>query len=415
MSVSKKLFAPRIGIAYRATEKTVIRTGYGLSYDPLPFSRPLRGFYPLTINSVFNSPNSFTTPYTLDKGIPPVVGPDLSTGVVPLGNNDMRSPYGGEIHRGYIQSWNFTVERKLPLDLVTSVAYVGTQTTHQFADLDINAGSPNSGNSGRPYAKQFGRTANTNMWDGYLSAHYHALQTTINRQFSKGLLVKGAYTYSKAINMTDDDGWASVGWNWAPVFSRNRAAAGYDRTHVFQIGWVYELPVGKGKQFLNSGPASYVLGGWQVNGVMACYTGVPFTVGAPGTALNAPNNTQTADQTNSVVAQPGLIGSNGRYYDITAFKAPTDTGRFGTSGRNILRAPGMWNTDLSLFKNIPIKERFNIQFRAEAFNLPNTSHFGADNSRSGAFASTDVSNPNFLRVTSAFGERQIRFGLKFAF
>jgi hypothetical protein len=415
MSVSQKLFAPRIGIAYRATEKTVIRTGYGLSYDPLPFSRPLRGFYPLTINSVFNSPNSFTPVSTLEKGIPAVVGPDLSTGIVPLGNNDMRSPYGGEIHRGYIQSWNFTVERKLPLDLVTSVAYVGTQTTHQFADLDINAGSPGSGNGGRPYAKQFGRTAATNMWDGYLSAHYHALQTTINRQFSKGLLIKGAYTYSKAINMTDDDGWAAVGWNWAPVFSRNRAAAGYDRTHVFQIGWVYELPVGKGKQFLNSGVASHVLGGWQVNGVMACYTGVPFTVGAPGTALDAPNNTQTADQINPVVAQPGLIGSNGTYYDITAFKAPTEKGKFGSTGRNILRAPGMWNTDLSLFKNIPIKERFNIQFRAEAFNLPNTSHFGADNSRSGAFSSTDVSNPNFLRVTSAFGERQIRFGLKFAF
>ena len=96
--------------------------------------------------------------------------------------------------------------------------------------------------------------------------------------------------------MTDDDGWAAVGWNWAPVFNRNRAAAGYDRTHVFQIGWVYELPFGKGKAWLNSGPVSYILGNWQVNGVMSAYTGVPFTVTAPGTALNAPNNTQTADQ-----------------------------------------------------------------------------------------------------------------------
>ena len=89
--------------------------------------------------------------------------------------------------------------------------------------------------------------------------------------------------------------------------------------------------------------------------------------------------------------------------------------RFGTSGRNILRNPGMWNTDLSLFKNIPIQGKIQPQFRAEFFNLPNTSHFGADNSRSGAFASTDVSNPNFLKVVNAFGERQIRFGLKFNF
>jgi len=415
ITVSKKLFAPRIGLAYRINEGTVVRAGYGLNYDPLPFSRPLRGFYPLTINNVYNSANSYVPYSNIAQGIPPIVYPDLSTGVVPLGNNDMRSPYAGQIHRGYIQSWNFTLERKLPMDLVVSAAYVGTQTTHQFADLDINAGFPNSGSAGRPLAAKFGRTANTNMWDGYLSANYHSLQTTINKQFSKGLMIKGAYTYSKAINMTDDDGWAAVGWNWAPVFDRNRAAAGYDRTHVFQIGWVYELPVGKGKGMLNSGPVSYILGNWQVNGVMACYTGVPFTVTSSGTALNAPNNTQTADQVNLDVARPGLIGSDGPYYDITAFKAPTDPGRFGTSGRNILRNPGMWNTDLSLFKNIPIGEHKNIQFRTEFFNLPNTSHFGADNSRSGAFASTDVTNPNFLRVNTAFGERQIRFGLKFNF
>jgi Outer membrane receptor proteins, mostly Fe transport len=415
LTVSKKLFAPRLGIAYRVDDNTVVRTGYGLSYDPLPFSRPLRGFYPLTINSVFNAPNSFSPVGSLTNGIPAIIEPDISNGVVPLGNNAMRSPNSGEIHRGYIQSWNFTVERKLPLDLVTSVAYVGTQTTHQFADLDINAAAPLAGNAGRPYAKSLGRTVATNMWDGYLSANYHALQSTINKQFSKGLLVKGAYTYSKAINMTDDDGWAAVNWNWGPVFNRNRAAAGYDRTHVFQIGWVYELPAGKGKKYLSSGPAAYVLGGWQVNGVMAAYTGVPFTVGAPGSSLNAPGNSQTADQINPVVTRTGLIGSTGRYYDITAFKAPTDPGRFGSTGRNILRNPGIFNTDLSLFKNIPIKERFNIQFRAEAFNVANTSHFGADNSRSGAFASTDVSNPNFLRVNTAFGERQLRFGLKFAF
>ena len=416
MTVSKKLFAPRAGIAYRVSENTVVRAGYGLSYDPLPFSRPLRGFYPLTVNQVFNSANSYTPYSRIENGIPPVVGPDLSTGVVALGNNSMRSPNEGEINRGYIQSWNFTVEHKLPLDLVMSAAYVGTQTTHQFADYDINSPAPGRGNAGRPYAN-IGRTVRTDMWDGYLSANYHSLQTTINKQFSKGLLVKGAYTYSKAINMTDDDGWANVGWNWEPVFHRNRAAAGYDRTHVFQVGWVYELPFGKGKGMMSEGPMSYILGNWQVNGLMACYTGVPFTVTAPNTSLNAGgnSNTQTADQVNPVVDRPGLIGSDGRYFDITAFRAPSDPARFGTTGRNILRHPGVWNTDLSLFKNIPIGERFNAQFRAEFFNLPNTSHFGAENNRAGAFASTDVSNANFLRIVNAFGERQIRFGLKLRF
>jgi outer membrane receptor protein involved in Fe transport len=414
MTVSKKLFSPRVGIAYRMTENTVIRAGYGLNYDPLPFSRPLRGFYPLTINNVTNSPNAFAWAGTLTTGVPTIVEPDLSTGAVPLGNNSMRSPYSGQIHRGYIQSWNFTIERKLPLDLVTSVAYVGTQTTHQFADLDINAGYPGSGSTGLPYYAAFKRTVPINMWDGYLSAHYHSLQTSINKQFSHGVMVKGAYTYSKAINMTDDDGWASVNWNWAPAFYRNRAAAGYDRTHVFQIGWVYEMPFGTGKKWMNHGPAGYVLGNWMVNGIMSAYTGVPFTVTADGASLNAPNNTQTADQVKSTVDRPGLIGDTGRYYDITAFKPVTDQ-RFGTAGRNILRNPGIWNTDMSIFKNFPITERVRLQFRTEFFNLPNTSHFGADNSRSGAFASTSVNNANFLKVVNAFGERQIRFALKLNF
>ena len=118
----------------------------------------------------------------------------------------------------------------------------------------------------------------------------------MNRSFSQGLMIKGAYTYSKAIDYTDDDGWASVGWNWAPVFQRNRAAAGFDRTHVLQMGWVYELPFGKGKMLAKSGIAAAVLGNWQVNGVFSAYTGTPFTVGSPGTSLNAPNNTQTANQ-----------------------------------------------------------------------------------------------------------------------
>jgi len=409
VTVSHKLFAPRVGIAYRMGDKTVIRTGYGINYDPLPFSRPLRGFYPLTVNFNFQSTNSYVPVGTLEQGIPPVTGPDLSTGRVTLpGVADMRSPYPGEIHRGYIQSWNFTVEHRLPFSMVASVAYVGTQTTHQLADLDINSGFPGSGTTGRPYYASFGRTTATNMWDGYLSANYHSLQTSLNKQFSHGLLIKGAYTYSKAINMTDEDGWASVNWNWAPVFDRNRAVAGYDRTHIFQMGWVYELPVGKGKQWVNHGAASYIIGGWQVNGVMSAYTGTPVTLTAPGGSLNAPSNLQTPDQVKSDVAQYGQVGPGTTWFDTTAF-APVTTQRFGSVGRNTLRNPGVFNTDLSVFRNFPIKERVSLSFRAEFFNFPNTSHFGVPDNGS-AFASRDVTSSNFLRVISAFGERQIRFG-----
>jgi len=243
------------------------------------------------------------------------------------------------------------------------------------------------------------------MWDGYLSSHYHALQVALNRRFSKGLLVKGAYTWSKAIDMTDDDGWASVSWNAPQLFYRNRALAGFDRKHVFQIGWVYELPFGAGKKFGNTGVAKYAIGGWQVNGIMSAYTGTPFTVGS-GSALNMPNNIQTANQVNSVVNRIGGIGPGAVYYDTAAF-APGPSNTLGSTGRNILRNPGAWNTDLSIVRVFPVKERVQLQFRGEFFNFPNKSHFNGP--------STSVSSVSFMQVTSSYGERQIRFGLKLQF
>lgn len=407
VTVSHKLFAPTIGIAYRIDDKTVLRTGYGWNYDPLPFSRPLRGFYPLTVNFAFNQANSYATARTLEQGIPPVVGPDLSTGVVSLpAVADMRSPYLGELHRGYTQSWNFTLERRMPGDIISSVAYVGTSSVHLLADRDINASSPGLGAAGRPYYARFGRNLATNMWDGYLSSNYHSLQMSARKSYRNGLMLQGAYTWSKAINMTDDDGWASVGWNWGPVFHRNRAPAGYDRTHIFQMGWVYELPMGKGKKYASTGFASYVLGGWSVNGVMSSVTGTPFTVSSPGGSLNAPGNSQTADQVGPATRLQ-QIGRGSYYYDPAAFKAVTDV-RFGGTGRNILRNPGFWNTDLTVNKNFRIGERVNTDFRVEFYNFPNTSHFNG-------VSSGDVTNGNFLRILGSYGERQIRLGLRLAF
>ncbi len=410
ITVSHKLFAPRAGIAYRLDENTVMRLGYGLNYDPIPFSRPLRGFYPLTINADFPSSNGFNSSSSLAAGIPPIPLPDISSGIVHLpGNASERSPWGGEIHRGYIQSYNFTLERKLPLQLVTSVGYVGQHSTHLLADRDINYGTPGSGTTGLPYYAAYGRTVPTNMWDGYLSSNYNSLQVAVNRSFSRGLLLKAAYTYSHAIDYTDDDGWASVGWNDPSQFQRNRATAGFDRTHVFQLGWVYELPVGKGKSYLNSGIASQIVGGWQLSGIEACYTGTPFTVRAPGSSLNAPNNWQTANQVTPNVQFLGGVGPGHYWYDPTAFAAVT-TQTYGDTGRNILRSPGIWNTDLSIVRDFPIRERFQAQFRAEFYNLPNTSHFspmgGGVNS-----TSTTVGSGSYMQITNSFGERNIRFAV----
>jgi hypothetical protein len=249
------------------------------------------------------------------------------------------------------------------------------------------------------------------MWDGYLSANYHALQTAVRRQ-AKGLTLQGSYTWSKAINMADDEGWQGTSYNWGPAFYRNRAAAGYDRTHIFQLGYVYDLPFGKGQRWASSGVASHVIGGWSISGVMSAYTGTPFTPTAPGGTLNLPSNAQTPDQVKADVGRPELIGSDGRFYDISAFSnvvlAPGQAGRFGTMGRNSLRNPGVYRNDITLSKNFNFWEKVTMNFKAEAYNFTNSRI-------STSFASGDVTNANFLRVTSASDERFIRFALRFQF
>ncbi len=413
-SVSHKFFAPRVGFAYRLGENTVIRSGYGISFDPIPFSRPLRGFYPLTINTDFVGATSFQPAGSLTTGIPAANFPDLSTGVIPLDPlATERSPWGGQIHRGYIQSWNFTIEHKLPGNIVGSVAYVGTEATHTLADREYNAGYPGSTNNNLPLAK-FGRKISTLLWDGYLSSNYHSLQTAFNKQFAHGLLIKGAYTWSKTIDYVDDDGWVTLARNYAPQFNWNRAPAGYDRTHVFQASYVWELPFGKGKSMMTSGPASYIVGNWQLGGIVSAFTGTPFTVTASGSSLNAgPGNSQSADQL-SDPTKLYQVGPGGHFYDTASWKAVSDV-RFGNSGRNAVRGPGIFNTDLSVSRFFPIKERLRVEFRADCFNLTNTPKFGNP--------TNSVNSGTFMQITSTLSsnstavslERQFRFGLRLQF
>ncbi len=402
IEVSKALFSPRGGIAYRVDDKTVVRTGFGLNYSPMPFSRPMRGQYPLTVAFDFQRDNTFTLFRTFSDGIPPVVGPDVDQGVidVPL-TAGFRSPYEGTLNRGYIASWNFTVERELPGQIFTSVGYVATRSVDMLADRDINASRPGEGNAGRPWAHVAGRKQNINMWDSYLNSDYQSLQLAINRAVGDGLMLKGAYTWSKAINMADDEGWAGVWWDHEDVFMRNRARAGYDRTQMFQMGFVYELPFLKN----NNSAAGRILGNWQVSGVTALFTGTPRSIRASSSSLNAASAVQTADQVGAI-RKIGATGPGQHYYDPSSFKPVTEQ-RFGTSGRNILDTPGVTNLDLSIFKKFPIGEKAEAEFRAEFYNFTNTPQFGRFND--------DASSGGFMTISSASNERYARIGLRFEF
>jgi hypothetical protein len=409
-------FSPRVGIAYRLGSKTVIRTGYGISTDPYLISTYYLDPYPGSISSDFQGANSFQPFAPIEQGIPLFEGPDISSGQVDIPSFvTTKTIDPGSYNRGYVQSYNLTVERQLPWQLVGSIGYVGTSTVRQLGQLNINAGqTPGLGLAGRPLNTLFGRNANTSAYRNFLSSNYNSLQASLDRRFTNGLGMKIAYTFGKAINFTDDSS-GSLTFNALSDLSRNRSIASYDRTHTLRLAFMGELPFGAGKPWANeSRVARAVLGGWQVNGIFSAYSGLPFTVAASAASLNSPGNSQTADQVKSEVTKLGGIGPGQPYFDPAAF-APIRDARFGSTGRNLLRGPGVVNLDASLFRNFVISERFRLQFRAESFNLTNTPKF--------ANPSANVSSGNFMVITSTAGDstnlegqaRGFRFGLRLAF
>ncbi len=413
IKVSKKLFAPRLGAAYRLNENTVFRTGYGVTYNPLPFSRPLRGFYPLTLAADYFADDPYGWATTLEQGIPDVVRPDLSSGRLPLPNEySMRSP-AGDVSRSRIQSWNLAVERRLPSSIAVDVAYVGTAKNGGFADINANASDvPGGGVESQPFYQAFGRSNSVQLWGPFTKSRYHSLQVAINRPFANGLMLKGAYTLSRAKNETDDDGWDALMYNAPSLRSRNYALAGYDRPHNFQMAFVYQLPYrtrgGSGMK-----AARALLGDWQVNGIYSAVSGTPFTVTASSADLNMPGNPQTANLTGSYSVL-GKHGDAGQYFDPKAFSQPSGT-TLGNTGRNQFRGPGYWNLDFSLFRGVPFGGDRRAEFRVEFFNMANHPKWGNPdaNLSSGTFGRTYTVGDSARDFGS--GERNIRLGLRFQF
>ena len=170
VTTSKKLFDPRVGLAYQINDATVIRAGYGIANDSMPLERPLRGFYPMVIAASGFNPSSFVSgflPYTtFDQGIPLVQPPDISSGkITPPSNVTVGTIAPGEFKRGYVQSWNFFLERKLPGEMILNAGYVGNHFVHEFNGTDVNAAPLGGGSASQPLAK-FGRYLTTYQFQG---------------------------------------------------------------------------------------------------------------------------------------------------------------------------------------------------------------------------------------------------------
>ncbi len=407
----KTMFRPRVGLAYRLGQKTVVRAGYGVTNDPYPFSRPMRSLFPAVIRNEYSQPQSFLPSGRLENGIPPTPAFDISSGVVNIPKNfATRTVTAGTFDRGYIQSWNFTVQREMPGKFTGQVGYVGTLSIRQaLSYFDTNAGIlPGRGINGRPLYLKHGRTNQVQLFAPMATNNYHAMQVKVDRRFAQGFFTTLAYTWSKTMGINGGNSDSGLDIYIPDQMYRNRGVAGFDRTHNLASAWIYELPFGKGKRYLSGNRvASALAGGWQINGSFAAFTGQTFTVTAPGTSLNAPGTTQLADQVLPTVKKLGGVDVGNPFYDRSAYRAVTEV-RMGTSALRGLRGPGAVNIDLSVFRKFPVTERVNVEFRAESFNFTNTPHFENPN---GA-----VTDQNFMIITSALqDQRVIRFGLRVGF
>jgi hypothetical protein len=419
-TASKKLFAPRFGLAYRLGKQGVIRAGYGITYDPYNLGRPMRSPYPAVIQFSANGPTTYVPYGSIANGIPTIDTPDITKGAIPIpGKIGTRTLAPGEFQRGYVQSWNFTYERPLPFSLVGSMGYVGTRAINIVSGpyWPMNNSQPGTGQAGRPLNKKWGRTAATDLLQPWAESIYHSLQTSLERRFTSGFMVKSVYTWAHSIdnNSTDYTFYFAL----PEYMDRNRSSSGFDRRHNFRTAFIYELPWGAGRKWAKSGFVSAVLGGWQVNGIFSAVTGTPFTVGSSGSSLNAAGSNQVADQVMEKVEKLGNIGVGRPFFDPNAFR-PVTAVRFGNSGRNTLYGPGMVNMDFGIFRAFKISEGKDIQFRAESFNLTNTPHFN-NPSASASDMSLNAdgsikSSGNFMSITSARADqRTFRFGLRFGF
>jgi hypothetical protein len=431
--------APRIGFAFKASDKTVIRGGWGNFFGVSP-QQATSTIGPFGYRTQYNWVNSldgitpydsFSNPFPQGFGTPP----GSSGGLLTQAGSNIQAPVQ-ETLTPYSMQWNLNIQRELPGRFLVEVGYVGT---HGFQlmrndegglDLDqldpkymalgssLNDLVPNpffgQVNNGvlataqvsrmqllRPYP-QF--TSVIPLYSSGASSTYNALQVSFSKRYSHGLQLEGSYTWSKTLDN------AMSHQNSYDILA-SRAVTDFDRTHRFVVSYIYELPFGRGRHFGSSAPAAvnWVLGGWQFNGITTFQSGTPLSISATNVS-GLGNPAGRANNNGKSAHLDGDIHDRlNRYFDTSVFSQPAAF-TFGNVGTRIndLRAPSTRNHDLSLFKEFKPKEKVRVQFRAEWLNAMNRAQFSGPN--------TSVTSTSFgVITTQANSPRQTQAGLKILF
>ncbi len=423
VDINKKDFAPRLGVVYSITPKTIVRAGYGLYYSV--FERygsedQLALNPPFLINKTPAVASNATAPVFFAQNGFPSNFLDPST----INLNQLQAFHIRTMNphdpTPTVQQWSFGFQRQLGSEWTAELDYVGTKSTHLDTLHDLNQPTINGSQSSRkvPFPN-FGYIEYTNAI-GY--GNYNGLEATLTRRFSKGVSLRAAYTYSRSIDNTPEElesnsGGPPNGNN----FNQWYGASDFDVPHRVAVSYVYELPFGSGKSMLNHGLASYIFGGFRTSGVYTYYSGHPFTVTAGGTLSSALDPYGQATAVPDLVGKPQLVGNPNCWWYASQNKqcavfAPQATDAFalpapgvvGTSGRNTLRGPHITVFDASLLREFPIRDAANLEFRWEVFNVTNTPEFGQPNS--------DFSSGAAGTITSLSGDpRVMQFALRLSF
>jgi hypothetical protein len=402
-------FAPRTGFAFRATDKTVLRGGFGISYMPFPDNTYAYN-YPVRANNSYQPLGAYTAAVldngqiaTFQAGFPapkPIEVP--SNGLLAAPKNQSYVVIPKDYQNPYVESWNVALEQALAGQFTMQLSYVGNHGVRIGAAQNINLPPAlGLGPTAEPEAIAFGRTAATNVYFLGFSSNYQALQAQLRRRFTNGLATETAFTWGKGLGyQSGDDGGLTF---WIDQ-RRNYAPNDYDRRLNFEESFTYELPFGKGKRWLNRGVSSVAFGGWKLSGIISIVSGTPFTVTANGGSINTPGQTQTANLVKPFHVLHG-IGPGRSWFDITSFAQPVGcTGTpcavqygitMGNTGRNQFYGPGFIQDNVSAFKTFPLWESLTLETRVDAFQLSNTPQF--------ANPSSSYTSSTFGQVTSTIG------------
>jgi hypothetical protein len=420
----KNNWAPRVGLAFQMTPRTVLRSGYGISY--IHFNRlggeNLLGYngpsiVNLTINQLPTQPlctgNDYRNCFRLtQQGYPSGLVSPANFSTATTRTNYTPSDY----RTSYVQSWHFTVQREVARNTVIDVAYVGNRSNGLMILGDYNQARPNNAGENLPIIQRRpipGFDYIQISWGGGF-ATYHSLQTKFEKRYSAGIYLLNSFTWSKAIDNASGHLEAFNGDNSRVNFRNMPAEKGvgaYDQPFNNTTSLVWELPYGRGRRWGAQAPGvvNAILGGWRLTGINTMTSGQPVNItyspAAIGQVSGAPSY------------RPNLIGSDiypaektpGQWFDRAAFALPDPTSPFGNLGRNVGRTESIFNFDLGLHKEFPLMwETWRLQFRSEFFNLFNTTNLGSP--------AQNASNANFGTITSLSSPaRQIQFALKLVF